>query len=713
MKNKISERLKLKYVASCKPQHKEFLQALDINPTINMSGLYESEIENGLFIEAEVIISIPTGGVYNNLDIQNKEKILIFLKPEYPLVAPAVIIARDDFPFSFIPHLNMGVSKSKIRELNLCLYRGDIDEWFYEHGAMAFCDLINEWFSDLVNGELIKKDGFECVRISNSIGIMVADYEALEQRIVNDAREKGHYILPLSIGQCYMNVENGDYNVDGKHWPCILVFDKRVNTEYISDNLGVASDLRKFYSYQSLNHAIQKYRNIYYNPNSQDILLNNSIFIILVIKRPQQVIGNFGRFEFLAFCMEFDFSQNPYIDNCKIKNMSALQSLNCKIAERLSGAQFKKEDIMVWGCGALGSKVSMEMARMGYLSQTLYDNDILMPHNLVRHEIASGYAIGLNKAEALETEIKSMYGNDIKVRGVDDNSFSCEKVMNNEIVVDCTASERNLSWSCMSNEIKNRFVRCEIFMEGKLGTVFVEGKNRNPDAYDMRVNLWYRAVDNETIKNWLNQDTKENMEFHIGFGCSSDTVVLDDATISNHASVIPHCINKYSKLDDGTLIINYFNKDALENNFIKVFTIGKYTSWKSRDGWIIHCPSKVIEQLKQISYEETENMGIWFGHINNRMKRFTIVDTFIPEDNERSSGSVTGGTQGVTEKIKQIIKSTGGMIGYIGEWHTHPNGSITPSQTDYKAFEMVDKGSRPFLMSIIAHNSIGNWILQC
>lgn len=118
---------------------------------------HESEIENGLFIEAEVIISIPTDGVYNNLDIQNKERILIFLKPKYHLIAPAVIIARDDFPFSFIPHLNMGVSKSKIKELNLCLYRGDIDERFYEHGAMAFCNLINEWFSDLVNGELIKR----------------------------------------------------------------------------------------------------------------------------------------------------------------------------------------------------------------------------------------------------------------------------------------------------------------------------------------------------------------------------------------------------------------------------------------------------------------------------------------------------------------------------------------------------------------------------
>lgn len=35
MKNKVSERLKLKYVDSCKSQYKEFLQALEVNPTIN------------------------------------------------------------------------------------------------------------------------------------------------------------------------------------------------------------------------------------------------------------------------------------------------------------------------------------------------------------------------------------------------------------------------------------------------------------------------------------------------------------------------------------------------------------------------------------------------------------------------------------------------------------------------------------------------------
>lgn len=712
MKNKISDRLQLKQIDSYELKYKDFIYAVDVNQDIDIIGFYKSEIENGLFIEAEISISIPTGGVYNDLDIQSREGLLFFLKSEYPLSAPVVMVTRDDFPYSFIPHLNMGVAKTKVKEFNLCLYRGNIDEWFYEHGDMAFCDLVNEWFSDLVHGELIKDDGFECVRISNGIGIMSADYETFEQKIINDSREKGHYILLSSIeNECYVKVNQEKYSIGRGHWPCLLVFDKRVNAEYVSENLRIASDLKRFYAYQSLNHAIQKYRNTFYDPNSRNAFLNKGIFIIIAVKRPQQVIGNFGNFEFLGFRMEFDFSKNPCIDNCSLKTMLVLQSLNRKMTERLSGTQFRKDGLAVWGCGALGSKVSMEMARMGYLKQRLYDNDILMPHNLVRHEIASEYAVGLNKAQIMEMEIKSMYGNDAEITSFDANSFSCTDLTDEEIIVDCTASERNLYWSCVNDIIKNRFIRCEIFMNGKLGAIFIEGKYRTPDVHDMRVALWYKATENDIIKQWLNHENENNIEFHIGFGCSSDTLVLDDATINNHASIVPHCINKYSKLDNGTLIINYFDKDELTNNLISVFDIKKYISWKTDGEWTVHCPCEISEQLTKISSENTENMGIWFGHINERMKRITIADTFIPEDNKRSGGMVTGGVKGVEAKIRKIVKNTGGLINYIGEWHTHPKGYAIPSQMDEKAFKMIPKNCRPFLMTIFSPYGVGNWVL--
>ena len=104
-------------------------------------------------------------------------------------------------------------------------------------------------------------------------------------------------------------------------------------------------------------------------------------------------------------------------------------------------------------------------------------------------------------------------------------------------------------------------------------------------------------------------------------------------------------------------------------------------------------------------------MGIWFGNINGRMKRITIADIYIPKDNVRSGGNVTGGIEGVDEKIREVVRNTGGMINYIGEGHTHPNGLAVPSETDYRAFNTVTKNSKPFLMSIITCNDVGNWVL--
>lgn len=137
------------------------INAIDENYSIYKLGIYKSNLSEGIFIHARIDISIPTNGVYRQLDIHSKEDIMIYAKTNYPWTAPSVLFVRNDFPTSQIPHLNLGVSDSKIKMLNPCLYRGNIDEWFYLNGPKVFCDRVNEWFFDLVNGNLIKEDGFE------------------------------------------------------------------------------------------------------------------------------------------------------------------------------------------------------------------------------------------------------------------------------------------------------------------------------------------------------------------------------------------------------------------------------------------------------------------------------------------------------------------------------------------------------------------------
>jgi hypothetical protein len=104
-------------------------------------------------------------------------------------------------------------------------------------------------------------------------------------------------------------------------------------------------------------------------------------------------------------------------------------------------------------------------------------------------------------------------------------------------------------------------------------------------------------------------------------------------------------------------------------------------------------------------------MGIWIGAINFYLKRIVIIDTYVPNDNKRTIGEVIAGTQGVDEIINKYEKVTNGLIGYVGEWHTHTGDSASPSSKDLVAFSQVEQG-RIILMTILGRKEVKNFILD-
>lgn len=59
------------------------------------------------------------------------------------------------------------------------------------------------------------------------------------------------------------------------------------------------------------------------------------------------------------------------------------------------------------GCGSLGSKIAVSLARSGVGEFLLVDDDILKPGNLLRHEL-DGRNLGLHKADGLEDRIRAV-----------------------------------------------------------------------------------------------------------------------------------------------------------------------------------------------------------------------------------------------------------------------------------------------------------------
>jgi integrative and conjugative element protein (TIGR02256 family) len=74
------------------------------------------------------------------------------------------------------------------------------------------------------------------------------------------------------------------------------------------------------------------------------------------------------------------------------------------------------------------------------------------------------------------------------------------------------------------------------------------------------------------------------------------------------------------------------------------------------------------------------------------------------------------GCKGLTQRVDEIERITDGMLGYVGEWHSHPrNCGCSPSEDDRKAFRWLARNMNvagfPALMLIVGDEKQYCWYL--
>jgi integrative and conjugative element protein (TIGR02256 family) len=85
-----------------------------------------------------------------------------------------------------------------------------------------------------------------------------------------------------------------------------------------------------------------------------------------------------------------------------------------------------------------------------------------------------------------------------------------------------------------------------------------------------------------------------------------------------------------------------------------------------------------------------ETGGVLIGSYDYERKILFIVD-FIssPEDSIESPCSYIRGSKGLLGKIRAIEDITAGNLGYVGEWHSHPNDYTGQSQDDKMLMQSI------------------------
>jgi hypothetical protein len=695
-----------------------------------------------------VNVELPSRGPVDNLDIREQEPIILLLHQDnYPFKDTWVFSNRLDFPKTQLPHLNPlpGLPAS------LCLHRRTLHEWMAEHTILDLVERARGWLRDAARDRLIPPgDNWEATRIETPLGITI--YEAsdvtnyVQQHWIASRGQAGftHCLFRLLsnpeddplIGEKTYAIElletiapkklsqrlrrSQDINTSYNHrkegdrlafgilvWPssdavCSTYFAEAELPKVLEQFLDWADELGL-----SVRRALQSY-------SKHDLQLFGGIPVIVTIPRPWPIIGTESALELLNIVIvspnQAVFVNGRWNKEAKVLAMQHRSPLTVSRARHISnrpdGSDVGK--LLVIGCGVIGSKLALHLARAGITDMTLVDSDELSPHNMVRHALLPD-SVGKNKARALGDTIQSIFRaeriglNVVECNGIDILIGSRGKLLHQHTwLIDATASV-SLMQAINATDLPSnlRYCRCELAYEGKLGLFTIEGAERNPRVDDVRAILFDMACEEALISHWLqaNQSRQDGEvgfdweELRVGMGCSSETMRLSDDSASFHASSFAIGFRHYAGLQDhrnGYLQISQNGGDAELLAAVRQFEVQPMTiipacndaAWQVRLKYGLE--SQLLDQLKAASPSETG--GILIGSINSRKKLIVITRVLpAPPDSKSSPYAFVRGVKDVPESVRQIESLTGGMLGYVGEWHTHPMGGERLSSTDLKA----------------------------
>ena len=675
----------------------------DVPPQCNIIE-HGGEFNRGVFIRGEVHVDLPSRPIEKN--IKDQEPVILF----FPLGAAfdlQVYSGRTDFPV--LPHA-MRWKKDGLAEL--CLFRTSLSDWLAGKSFEDIMYRIRHWMADAAAGLLIKSDDpYEPLWVPMNGNIVEMDIDAAKRK---PASWQSTAHLHKAGGNHYYRIGEKGGAVSAKIFYC-----SKIQIEPWSIMPQFVSDVEAMFSSVGFDICSE-----IQSANSKPDL--SRFFLVLGVKRSKEVLGRENSDEWIAFLFQRRKSKKGVLvgarkkDKCKGLTDDDIWEVKCvpvrsvftpQLAQRTSGWNHKTTQVMhvaIIGAGALGSKVSMNLARSGLTNLTIIDNDIMMPHNLARHDL-DGDAIGHAKADKLEKRINSMYfGKAIASSFCKDVLIHqrelCEKLASCKLVIDLSASKS--VQSVLSNLRRERKIPCPIITaflgdSGKLTFLFIDGKNSNFTADVLEAELISKHKELSCVQQWLG--SSEDI-LQAGGGCRLMTTIVPDSLITHSAGWISHNIasllnSNPSWPDQGAIgILEVTQQDQLLSTSSKWFRVD-LPQWFSSEGWKICLPKRIQDWigLKCNKAGTNETCGVFLGIMDRWAKIVFITNAWDgPDDSTGSSAECKRGRKKLRRKLKDNLRESGYVEWYAGEWHSHPNGSILASRTDIRTSKEIASRLKEF-----------------
>lgn len=663
-------------------EHNAFEDVSDIVICPNEDGSHA-------IVTAYVKVNLPgrfiSAGI-TDIGVRDREEVHFIFPEAFPLKAP-IIKLRDDFPRNF-PHINPSENHAIP-----CIYAGDLSELLQQSEWMnGLLNHLADWLEKAASNDLMNyEQGWEPMRNDRNIGFMQYDIDAT----LASFRRLKTSSLTQSIsyenrgGRIFTGSLCNPAELKKAH---VLYFlTPEIIDRYVPNAIQNLNDLFEYarsIGIEKIKESIDRF--------DLEHIDEDKLFVVFSVRRPAKLIGSESNIEFLNFAISKAQHRRKKkrelkraLPDCAVGMLYHIQENSPRLLQRISGTKTiidEHKAITLIGCGSLGSKIGIHLARNGNGPFHCIDNDIFMPHNNARHALTLTWA--QNKAELLSFsmfDIGKIKSKPIPIDGIKaDYSES-------RLIIDTTASFSVRNFLMAKSDLPS-VISCGLYDRGRSGLALVENEDKTTNLIHIWACLYHMSLTEEHINNMLFSLNMENVS--IGQSCSSQTMVVDDAQISIMAASmslkIQHILEAGLPKNAEILLAQYDDNYSLGAT---VTIVPKFIPVKSiRDKeWTVFTSEPVLERMMNIMRQKIPNEtgGVLLGSVFLYPKSVVITDIIdAPPDSVQTPTLFILGVEGLERKVKDTEKRTNGKVTYLGTWHSHPYGGKA-SQTDKRAFNKL------------------------
>lgn len=427
-----------------------------------------------------------------------------------------------------------------------------------------------------------------------------------------------------------------------------------------------------------------------------------ALAIVLIARRPFDVMGAGSPLELCPYVTEI-YAPSLFHEGgaTAVRPAGHRHRIAQTLLRQIAGGEGDSPPWALLGCGSLGSKIAMHLARAGRAPTAVVDKSAMSPHNAARHALLPPtgdlqFVWTDAKARLLARAIRGLGGDaapivedvvDIVARADRARSVWSRKTW---AVVNATASLNVREALAAARErLSTRVIECSVLAAGRIGLLTIEGPDRNPNTGDL-IALAYRLLkeDSRLAPLVFGSEASTQRET-IGEGCGSLTMRMSDGRLSLFAASMSEVIAALQRTAlphaGGVIMIGRLTDDLLGLTWDR-HEVPPAFSVRALDdgGWRVHIEAATAGKIARevARWPDVETGGVVIGRLSEAARTFYAVEVLpAPSDSTRSATEFVLGVQGVRRDITAFAEATGWSLYCLGTWHSHLE-AVGPSGLD-------------------------------